>query len=231
MTAHRLAHPAPLTWVSELMAFEVPGFHEKLAKLRLSRSPEETTRLLGEVKKYLVIANIETEREVPMFSSRVDEIWHQLVLFTAQYEVLCERFFSTFQHHDPRETSETRATEEGGGRAKLDFGAFCTVYERIFGPVDDAWFEDRGVTESTRVERASWGRPLSMRRTGRAVEVVLEREEPVVLCRVPLHMGDALEAAMDGTTRYVRELPNLDGEERLALCRPLLAIGVLRVVP
>lgn len=230
MSAHLLVHPAPVAWLSELMELPVRGFHEKLAKLRLSRTPEETTRLLGEVKKYLVIANVETEREVPMFSSRVDEIWHQLVLFTAQYQAMCDRFFSTFQHHDPRETSETRPSGEGGGREKLDFGAFCTIYERIFGPVDDAWFEDRGLTQDTRVERALWGRPITLRRGERAVEVVLQRDEPVVLCRVPTRMTEALEALMDGATRYVRELP-LDAEARLALCRPLLTIGVLRVVP
>ncbi len=230
MTAHLLAHPAPVAWLSELMDLPVRGFHEKLAKLRLSRSPEETTRLLGEVKKYLVIANVETEHEVPMFSSRVDEIWHQLVLFTAQYQAMCERFFSSFQHHDPRETSETRPDAEGGGRKKLDFPAFCTRYQEIFGPLDDAWFEDRGLAQDTRVERALWGRPLALRRSERALEVVLQRDEPVVMCRVPLRMANALETLLDGAARYVRELP-LEGEERLALCRPLLAIGVLRVVP
>ncbi len=213
------------------MAFPVPGFHEKLAKLRLSRSPEETDRLLGEVKKYLVIANIEIDHEVPMFSSRVDEIWHQLVLFTARYEAMCARFFSAFQHHDPRETSETRSEGEGGGREKLTFGAFCTLYERTFGPMDDAWFEDRGVAQDTRVERATWGRPLVLRRTERTVEVVLQRDEPVVLCRVPLRMQAALEALLDGAPRYVRELSDLEAEARLALCRPLLTVGVLRVVP
>ncbi len=231
MTAHLLAHPAPVAWLSNLMAFPVRGFHEKLVKRRLSRTHEETRSLLSEVKKYLVVANLETAREVPMFSSRVDEIWHQLMLFTAQYQELCERFFPSFQHHDPRETSETRRDGEGGGREKIDFNAFCTLYQRFFGPVDDAWFEDRSVDQDTRVERATWGRPLALRRTARAVEVVLEREPPVMLCRTPLRMTSALEALMDGATRYVRELPNLDGDERLALCRPLLAVGVLRVVP
>ncbi len=231
MTSLQQSDARGVVWRENLMAHTIDGLHEKLEKLRLSSSPAETHRLLGEVKKYLVIATTHPEREVPMFSNKVDEVWHQVILFTAQYRELSSRFFQSFQHHDPRETSELRTTTSGAPREKMTFRAFCTEYERLFGAIDDAWFEHRGLTLATRVARATWGRPLAVEKTELAVQVVLMREPKVVLCRAPQRMEGAVATLMTGPAFYVRELRGLTDAERIELCERLVAVGVLQVVP
>jgi hypothetical protein len=36
-----------------------------------------------------------------MFSEEVDEIWHDMLLFTQKYQVFSEQFLGTMLHHTP----------------------------------------------------------------------------------------------------------------------------------
>ena len=36
-----------------------------------------------------------------MHSLRVDEVWHQFVLFTVEYVTFCKRYFGRYVHHSP----------------------------------------------------------------------------------------------------------------------------------
>ncbi len=52
-----------------------------------------------EMKRYMLICAL--FREVPMFSSRVDDVWHEMLMFTREYEQLCNRFYGYMLHHSP----------------------------------------------------------------------------------------------------------------------------------
>ncbi|WP_322906170.1 hypothetical protein [Paenibacillus campi] len=52
-----------------------------------------------EMKRYLLICAL--FREVPMFSSRIDDIWHEMLMFTRKYEQFCQRFYGYMLHHSP----------------------------------------------------------------------------------------------------------------------------------
>jgi hypothetical protein len=54
---------------------------------------------LLELKRYLAMNAI--LRQTPMFSEAVDEIWHEMIMFTREYQQLCERLTGGMIHHTP----------------------------------------------------------------------------------------------------------------------------------
>ena len=67
-----------------------------------------------------------------MISPKLDEVWHQAVLFTRRYEVFCRETVGFFIHHTP-ETPENPIPVEAAVKLMLH-------YERIFGPMPGIWF-------------------------------------------------------------------------------------------
>ncbi|QGQ97471.1 hypothetical protein EHS13_22580 [Paenibacillus psychroresistens] len=61
-------------------------------------SAEYEWKLL-ELKRYLAMNAI--LRQTPMFSEAVDEIWHEMIMFTREYQQLCERLTGGMIHHTP----------------------------------------------------------------------------------------------------------------------------------
>jgi uncharacterized membrane protein YgcG len=70
----------------------VMGAHPNLS------SAEYEWKLL-ELKRYLAMNAI--LRQTPMFSEAVDEIWHEMIMFTREYQQLCERLTGGMIHHTP----------------------------------------------------------------------------------------------------------------------------------
>lgn len=225
------ALPAVMTFsldrLTALLGVEAPYLTNKLLRLKIVRTPDEATDLFQEVKKYLVLCDVHRSRPIPMFSRRVDEVWHQLVLFTAQYDELTRTFFGKFVHHDPAEAGSNDALQI----PQMSFVEFRAAYEALFGELPDAWFDDRSIHTGSRVARASWGRPLALRRERSKIEIVLESETPVVLCRVDAWAAPALERALSWDAFYVRELPGLESEDQVVLSKALVKVGVLYVAP
>lgn len=56
-------------------------------------------RLIREQKRYLLMASL--LKNVPMFSDDVDEVWHQMLMFTKSYESFCLSFTDGMIHHEP----------------------------------------------------------------------------------------------------------------------------------
>jgi len=218
--------------LSELMEFEAPYLDDKLLRLKIIPSREQGFPLFQEVKKYLVLCEIHRSQEIPMFSRRVDEVWHQFVLFTAQYIDFSLRFFGKFVHHEPNEGA-VHGTKPGSAPAlpRMTFREFEIAYESLFGKVSDAWFDELSLTSKSRVVRAAFGKPLSLRVVEGKAEIVLLRNPPVVLCRIDARAIPALEFIFKDDPFYVRELPGLREGERLDLCKSLVQLKVLGVAP
>ncbi|NEU31674.1 hypothetical protein GN156_12955 [bacterium LRH843] len=78
---------------------------------------------LFELKRYFVLNSM--LKTVPMFSSEVDEVWHEMLMFTKEYESFSQKFFKGFLHHTPN----LDATPIPGERAFFDW-----MYLSLFKP-------------------------------------------------------------------------------------------------
>ena len=220
----------PLARLPELLEYEAPFLSDKLLKLKVVKTADEARSLFAEVKKYLVLCELHRSSLIPMFSRRVDEVWHQFVLFTAHYDEFARTYFGKFVHHDPVEA----ATEEDSLVPEMTFTEFRAAYEAMFGTLSEAWFDELSVQPRSRLLRATWRSPFGVRITpaGERAELFMRGERPVVVCRVDARAAPALEFLVDNDVFHVRELPGLaDDDERVHLCKTLVKIGVLFVAP
>ncbi|ATP41924.1 hypothetical protein CSE16_18900 [Solibacillus sp. R5-41] len=55
-------------------------------------------RLL-DLKRYFILTFL--LKESPMFSKKVDELWHQMLMFTREYEDFSKKYLGTLLHHSP----------------------------------------------------------------------------------------------------------------------------------
>ncbi|MBU8878358.1 hypothetical protein BGM26_05065 [Bacillus sp. FJAT-29790] len=74
-----------------------------------------------ELKRYFVLNSL--LKTVPMFSEKVDEVWHEMLMFTKDYEKFSNKFYQEFLHHTPNMDS----TPIPGERAFFDW-----VYLSLF---------------------------------------------------------------------------------------------------
>ncbi|RAL21869.1 hypothetical protein [Thermoflavimicrobium daqui] len=77
-----------------------------------------------EWQRYLIMVAI--LKKVSMYSNEVDEIWHEMLMFTREYDEFCDNFLKTKLHHIPHAPGYKPAPED---RAWFD-----TVYFILFRP-------------------------------------------------------------------------------------------------
>jgi hypothetical protein len=210
-----------------VLRFEAPYLIEKLVKDRIVDTAEEGEALFAEAKKFLILSHSDTDVSWGMYSARVDETWHQFVLFTRQYVDFCHRYFGEYLHHNPSNAPELP------GRLDLKpstFEGFRARYESFFGePLADAWLDDRSVSLSRRVINDNAGRS---RVSVEGDMSCLEGPEGKIDVVVNDIARDALEFIACTGSFYVRELPGvLDDEEKVGLVATLVQHRVLRVAP
>ncbi|WP_169084483.1 hypothetical protein [Paenibacillus sp. PL91] len=75
-----------------------------------------------ELKRYFLMCGI--MRSVPMYSRQVDAVWHEMLMFTREYEQFCTRFCGEMIHHAPHAAG---VTPHPGERALFDW-----VYSELF---------------------------------------------------------------------------------------------------
>lgn len=75
-----------------------------------------------ELKRYFLMCAI--MRSVPMYSRSADAIWHEMLMFTREYEQFCSRFSGELIHHAPHAAG---VQPEPGERAWFDW-----VYGELF---------------------------------------------------------------------------------------------------
>lgn len=62
-------------------------------------------------------------KEAPMFSQKVDDLWHQMLMFTREYDEFSNKYLGTFLHHRPN--------VKGASEPDLR-GFFDWVYSELF---------------------------------------------------------------------------------------------------
>jgi hypothetical protein len=210
-----------------VLRFEAPYLIEKLVKDRIVDTADEGEALFAEAKKFLILSYVDTDVSWNMYSTRVDEAWHQFVLFTSQYIAFCHRYFGQYLHHNPSNGPEAP------GRPELKpstFEGFRARYESFFGePLPDVWLDGRSVSLSRRVINDNAGRSRVSVEGGMARLAGPGGRIDVVVNDIA---RDALEFIARTGSFYVRELPGvLTDEEKVGLVATLAEHRVLRVAP
>ena len=93
-----------------------PGLFEKLRKKR----PELTLKdcqLVGHALRQFFLVYLKSGcRYVSMPSQVVDDLWHEFILYTRNYETFCRRAFGGFLHHTPAVVLSTARPQNEGLR-------------------------------------------------------------------------------------------------------------------
>jgi hypothetical protein len=92
------------------------GLYDKLRKKR----PELTLKdcqLVGHALRQFFLAYLKSGfGYVSMPSQVVDDLWHELILYTRSYELLCKRAFGRFLHHSPTVVLSSKRQSNAGLR-------------------------------------------------------------------------------------------------------------------
>jgi hypothetical protein len=212
------------TQAESALAYEAPFLIEKLLKDHIVETAEEGETLFTEVKRFLVLVDADRSKVWDMYGSRVDTVWHQFILFTKQYMDFCQRFFGRYLPHSPSNAPESQQMNPD---EITSFEDFQGRYFELFGKsLPDAWFDEKSVTLRRRVLNDRAG-TLTVRDEGELVSLLTESGE--LLLSVNEFGQDALAFIARTGAFYVREVPGLDDEEKVALVATLVEHNVLRV--
>jgi hypothetical protein len=214
--------------ISDILAYRAPFLIEKLVKNRIADSEEEAEGLFAEVKKYLVVTRSDDEVSWKMYSVRVDEAWHQFILYTDAYTEFCEQFFGGYVGHSPGNLPALGALDGSGKVSTLE--GFRRRYRAFFGTdLPQVWNDALAVSPSRRVFNDAAGL-LQCRESGNVAE--LTSAQGAVLMAVDAIARDALEFIARTAAFYVRELPgDLTDEEKVGLVSALVEFKLLRFAP
>lgn len=119
-----------LTRLKTLWEYPAPFLEEKLLGKGVFGHAEEFYAAFLEFKRYVALV-IMTGGGVPMMSPKVDEVWHQFILFTEEYARFCNAVLGHFMHHRPRMVADPR--DPDGARR------FIALYGGAFGPLPPIW--------------------------------------------------------------------------------------------
>jgi hypothetical protein len=221
----RLASVEPLD-ARAALDYEAPFVIEKLLKDHVADTADEAQELFAEVKRYLVLHEIDRTKTWKMYSLRVDEAWHEFVLFTYEYTAFCAKYFGRYLHHSP-----SNAPDSGfGHRApEASMGEFADRYREAFGrQLPDLWVDSSSVTLDRRVRNDYRGR-LAVVSAGNATVDLLGPNGQVLL-NVSDIAAKALRLIAATGAFYVRELPgDLTEVEKVGLISALVDTRLLRV--
>ena len=120
--------------IKRLSDFEAPFLKEKLLMEGKVEDEKEYKKHLKEFKKYIALNMLE-DKILGMTNEKVDDVWHQFILFTKPYQNFCKNIVGTFLHHSPNISSS-----EG---VKEDTENMIETYREYFGDAPEDWrFEE-----------------------------------------------------------------------------------------
>jgi hypothetical protein len=208
----------------EALDYQAPFLIEKLVKDRFVDTPDEACALFTEVKRYLVLTQVDQTKNWKMHSLCVDEAWHQFVLFTAEYSGFCTKYFGCYRHHFPSNAPNAGLMYI----PEATLAEFGDRYRDIFGTdLPQVWDDSSWVTPHRRVVNRDCGQ-VALDSVDRMVALIDHDGRP--LLSVSEIAREALRFLASTGAFYVRELPgDLADEEKVAVVAALVELKVLRV--
>ena len=126
---------ASSTYFGDLFSYQAPFLEKKLIELGVFPTTEEYQVAFEEFKKFAMISS-ESSEAVGMLSKKVDEIWHQFILFTPDYFSFCEKYIGRYLHHLPTIEGEEEIEKKAAS-------AFLKKYNDKFGELHPIWLESK----------------------------------------------------------------------------------------
>jgi len=83
-----------------------PVLRKKFAKLYPELDEIDCTRVLNILRGYFLLCSQSKNNMLAMPSQVVDDAWHQMILFTREYDRFCRLAFGKFLHHTPTEAMQ-----------------------------------------------------------------------------------------------------------------------------
>ena len=210
----------------DALEYQAPFLIEKLIKNRSVNDAVEGELLFTEVKRYLMLTQLDRDEvSWEMYSLRVDEVWHQFVLYTHEYAAFCDRYFGRFLHHRPSNAPELSTNRR---LRSSSFPTFRARYAEVFGKeLPECWMDSRNVSVARRVINDKAGRLVVSECGGR---VSLIHEDGTVQLSIESIAREAIAFIATTGAFYVRELPgDLTDQERIAIAAALVEHRLLRV--
>jgi hypothetical protein len=97
----------------------------------LSRHPAIGDAAYGwmelEMKRFFVLTAL--QRNVPMYSDDVDLIWHEMLMFTREYQQFCDEFTGFYIHHRPNISADSSSFSD---TQNYDRDMFELVYAALY---------------------------------------------------------------------------------------------------
>ena len=111
---------------------------------------EEINEAFEELKKYFWLGRYSHSigKSLPMYSKKIDAVWHQFILFSREYMAFCNHFFGEYIHHAPEVPSlEARSTAPLSSEVLIknrlvlreDVLQFKSTYRKFFGETHSLW--------------------------------------------------------------------------------------------
>lgn len=88
---------------------------------------EESALHILAYKQFMFMHCLNHATRCAMYTAQADEVWHQHILHTADYEYFCQSIFGQFIHHTPLAQSEAA---EYSLRADSDW---FETFQKVFG--------------------------------------------------------------------------------------------------
>jgi hypothetical protein len=116
--------------LDSVMSFEFdPLVHRMVDKYQWAE--DEARSVFEDTKRYLYLARMTGKPLIP--PAKVDEMWHNFILFTADYASFCERRLGKFIHHRPRRRDDCPYGSGVTVRDTLDLA------QSVFGTLSTNW--------------------------------------------------------------------------------------------
>ncbi|GGC95610.1 glycine-rich domain-containing protein [Undibacterium terreum] len=78
-----------------------PGLLDTLIKLRPELSLKDRQLVARALRQYFLVYLKSGYQHISMPSQVVDDLWHEFILYTKNYELFCRKAFGRFMHHTP----------------------------------------------------------------------------------------------------------------------------------
>lgn len=222
---HCLATDQAKQKLEAVLNFEAPHLIAKLVDDGVASAVQGAEQLFTEVKKYLWLT-LRTQPALPMYSARVDAVWHSFLQFSADYQRFCSTFLGAFCHHKPEVSGSIE--HQTAQSVSVSREAFIRLYEEHFGALPRVWNDWEDLQSETRLRRTNKFSPMAVVING-DVATLRGGIPAQLICRTPPVATDALRFVADHACFLIRELPGLKPTARLGLVRPLVRYGVLHL--
>ena len=104
------------------------GLLERLEKHHPGFARKDSALVSRGLRQFFLAYLMSGKRHVSMPSQVADDLWHEFILYTREYDAFCRRAFGGFLHHTPAVVlSEHRKSNEGLRRVWW----YCCKYENI----------------------------------------------------------------------------------------------------